>query len=66
MLALYGLMCVFVIVFFSIYALISIAYLIGVLLKRRYTRVKPVTRDRWALPQNEVAGFKSLAKGAVN
>jgi hypothetical protein len=62
MLALYGLMNVFIIMFFACFAIISTGYLIGFLIKRRYSRTKPATGNRWAMPLTEASGFKSLAK----
>jgi hypothetical protein len=66
MLVLYGLFNVYLIAFFSSFTLISTGYLIGSLFKRRYSRTRPVTRDRWAIPLSEAAGFKSLAKDMGN
>jgi hypothetical protein len=57
MLVLYGLTNVFLIVFITSFAIISTGYLLGFLIKRRESRAKPVTGDRWAMPPAEASGF---------
>jgi hypothetical protein len=66
MLVLYGLMNVFLIAFWASFTIISTGYLIGFLVKRRYSRTKPMTGNRRAMPLTEASGFISLAKCVEN
>jgi hypothetical protein len=44
LLLLYGMVYIFYIAFFSTFALISTGYLIGFLVKRRYSRTRPALK----------------------
>jgi hypothetical protein len=66
MLVLFGLMNVFIITFFASFTIISSGYLTGFLIKRRRSRTKPVTGNRWAMSPTQAPGFESLAKSMGN
>jgi hypothetical protein len=66
MLVLYGLTNVFLIVFFTSFAIISLSYLLAFLIKRRDSQAEPVPGNRWAMPPMATTGIKSLAKSMEN